>query len=400
MTPERYSLSNLQKAITHPELFSVELANLYNKAQTKLTYRLFYNNWMTHSCLSGEYKFSSCKNESRFAIRNERENEIPDYFQDFISEYAPPPRIVYKIDHGYLCGSQAIPFNASQHPICTRTINGAYFMKSKKSHFCSNSLGSHFRLKTPRMPLNESVIFPLIGIWDTNYFHWVTEYLPKLRGLKIYEKETGERPKVLLTNSPHDWQLEWLKLLNIDDQRCVTWDDGISKVETLILTDHRMQTGGHYNAFDISLDDMCWVRDRALSAIPQESTSPNKVYISRQGTRRKVSNFVDIKKVLQQHDYAIYRLEELSVSDQVSLLSTADYIAGPHGAGLVNILFGPDDATIVELLPKAYNNPHYFRLSQVLNQDYHCLISDITSKDGFYIDPIEFSNKLSQLQSE
>jgi len=399
MIPERYSLSNIQKAVTHPELFLVESRRLYNNIKGKAIYRFFYNNWVSHSSLSEKYKTTESKNESSFTIQNEGEGEIPDYFQDFNSEYTPSPRSVYKIDSGYLCGPQAIPFNTSQHPICTRTTNGIDFMKSRKSDF-SSDLHPHFQLKTSQIPTNKSVIFPLIGIWDTNYFHWVVEYLPKLRGLEIYEKESGKSPKILLANSPNNWQIEWLELLNIDNQRCITWDDGISKVETLILTDHRMQTGGHYDAFDISLDDMCWIRDRALSAIPQKPTSPNKVYISRQGTSRKVSNFGDIKEVLQQHDYAIYRLENLSVSDQVSLLSTADHIAGPHGAGLVNILFAPDDATILELLPKSYNNPHYFRLSQLFNQDYYCLISDDTLEDGFYIDPIKFSNKLSKLQPE
>ncbi len=397
MILDRYSPSDLQKAITNPTLVLTEASNLSDNFSRELTYRIFYNNWLNHRNLLEKYSFVTCQKESTFAIQQKKGDEMPDYFQNFISEYAPLPRNVYKIDHGYLYGPQAIPFSVNRNPICTRTINGIDFMKSKKSHFISNRLDSHFRLKLNKASLDESTIFPLIGIWDKNYFHWVTEYLPKLRGLKIYEKETGEKPNILITDRPHDWQLEWLKLLNIDVQRCVTWAGGISKFEKLILTDHRMQTGGHYNTFDMSLDDMRWIRDRALCGASQRSSSPKKVYISRQGTTRKVSNFVDVKRVLQQHGFTIYRLEELSVSDQVSLLSTADYIAGPHGAGLTNILFGPNDATIIELLPKTYNNPHYFRLSQILNQDYHYIISDATSEEGFHIDPTDLCNKLSQL---
>lgn len=399
MIPERYSLYDIQKAIRHPKLFLMELWRLYNKIRRILIYRIFYNDWIDHSSLSEKYRIIMSKHESSFAIQHERESKVPDYFQDFSSEYTPSPRSIFKINSGYLCGPQAIPFNASQNPICTRTTNGIEFMKLHRSNFCSD-LSSHLQLKTPQTPLSDSVIFPLTGIWDTNYFHWVVEYLPKLRGLRMYERETGRRAEILLMNSPNHWQLEWLELLDIDYQRCMTWNGGIAKVETLILTDHRMQTGGYYDAFDISFDDMNWIRNRALCAVPQKLVSPNKVYISRQATRRRVSNFEDIKKALLQHDYTICQLEDLSVSDQVSLLSSADYIVGVHGAGLVNILFASSDATILELLPKVYNNSHYFRLSQLFDQNYHYLIPDTTSEGELYVDPIKFSNKLSKLQSK
>lgn len=375
---------------------------MLKKITFRLAYYSFFRKWLTEAELNNKYGIYCFKKESPFYIHY-KDKDIPNSFLNFVGEYKPSNRKIYKVDNGYLCGPKAIPFDPNMRPISTRTRNGQGFMNGHRHNVAD--LSSCFRMAFLKLAENRSVstyesIFPLSGIWSHGYFHWVVEYLPKIRAMRRYEKEEGVNLRVLLPKNHTSWQTEWLEILNIGRERCLSWREDAMGPTTLILTDHKMQTNGRHDYYDISLDDINWVRNNALSAVPKLPESPNKIYISRQSsTSRRVANFSDVEEVLLHHGFAICHMENMSVSEQVSTLSTADYIVGPHGAGLVNILFAPSHATLLELLPRVNSRPHFFRIAKLLNQNYHCIECEGTNTDEIHVDIKRFDERLSSLAS-
>ena len=55
--------------------------------------------------------------------------------------------------------------------------------------------------------------------------------------------------------------------------------------------------------------------------------------------------------LLQQHGYELVTAETLTIPEQVQLFREATHLVAPHGAGLVNGLFMPRFARILEIRP-------------------------------------------------
>ena len=75
-----------------------------------------------------------------------------------------------------------------------------------------------------------------------------------------------------------------------------------------------------------------------------------RMYISRSGTsRRRIANEADVMDVFGQFDFEVVRFEHLSFDEQVRIATQCSVLAGNHGAGLVNMLFMPVGASVLEL---------------------------------------------------
>lgn len=208
-----------------------------------------------------------------------------------------------------------------------------------------------------------SLATPLLPLWG-NYYHWTIEALPRLAGVERYEKETGEEPTIIVPEDPSSWMLESLELLGIDDDR-IHQLDGHCAVDRLVVPTHPGPTPAECE----------WLRDRMQTTVNESTadrTDENRIYISRQNaTRRRVRNEQEAVDLLQSYGFERYVLEDMSVSDQVALFSNAEFVAAPHGAGLANVVYA-DSATVIELFGESKKTTFY-RLVELLENDYHCL---------------------------
>ena len=77
--------------------------------------------------------------------------------------------------------------------------------------------------------------------------------------------------------------------------------------------------------------------------------------------------------------FAVIRFEELDLRTQAQAVYNADCIVSPHGAGLINILFGRDDLRVLELNVELDGNGSmracFFQMSALRGQSYMALNS-------------------------
>ena len=91
--------------------------------------------------------------------------------------------------------------------------------------------------------------------------------------------------------------------------------------------------------------------------------------------RRHLVNEAEILAVLAPLGFEVFRPEEHSFADQAAAFAGAECIVGVHGAAFSHVVFAPEGAVVVELMPPGYENPCFAHLARVAKLRFHRLPS-------------------------
>lgn len=211
------------------------------------------------------------------------------------------------------------------------------------------------------------------GPWSGEFFHWFADFLPRLRVLQKWERITNEAPQVIIPSDPQSWVVDSLTRLGVPPERQATWRGGRLSVDRLIVPSMPRHT--HSTAppegYVHSPREIGWVRDRLLETV-SEVCAPDvgqRLYVSRsrQPTRR-VKNESDLLSVAAEYGFEMIYPEDYSLAKQVAAFSQAEAVLGPHGAGLLNAIYG-ENTTLIELFGER-TNPCFFAIADALEMPY------------------------------
>lgn len=226
--------------------------------------------------------------------------------------------------------------------------------------------------------------------FSKNYAHWIKDNLPKLRLMRLYEEETGNKPTILVRPNPDSYINESLSLLGYSKNRILEWEGEEVHADRLVITNHR---------FENSLNDFMWLRDRCLSQV-ENCPYPNderKIYVSRQNAgERMVSNYHMLEEELAARGFEVIKAEFLTFKEQIKIFNSADVIMGPHGAGMANIMFA-DNPLIIELFPENYVVGGMKCFSDVLGFEHEPIITRSTPNRDLVINIDEFRKVLDDI---
>jgi capsular polysaccharide biosynthesis protein len=99
--------------------------------------------------------------------------------------------------------------------------------------------------------------------------------------------------------------------------------------------------------------------------------------------------------VLQERGFESHVLEDYSFGRQMKLFMEADVIAGPHGAGLANMLFA-ENPLVVELFPETVLKPQFYFLASILGFEYEAIVTD-GIKNNLRIDIAHLQQRLDEI---
>lgn len=322
-------------------------------------------------------------------IEGRGEKHVPDPFE--------PIERTYNIDQPFVCELSDCLLVGARTPIALFGDEGRVILeftknnRSEAMHRIQQILDScgwlNGILRLQQAPKrNQRVeydfLFPMIKRPSFSYYHWLVEYLPRVRALEHYERATDETPDILIEPSPPDWLLDTLELVGIQQERCVEWEGKEARVDRLVVPKHFEKSRGEF--LYPAPEDYQWLRSRVLSHeevrnIPTGEFS-DRIYISRQdATERRVVNFEEVTDTLRSMGFVPYELEELSFAEQARMFSQAEMIVGPHGAGLTNVVFASDSAQIIDLINEDRLTPgpdyayYYFVIAYLLGLEYDYL---------------------------
>lgn len=215
---------------------------------------------------------------------------------------------------------------------------------------------------------------PIVVMPDTGYYHWLLEVLPAvLHGLSA-EPEAA----VMISDSASRYVEEAIDILSPPGG--VIRASRPCRVDFLVLT-----AIDPYSGF-VPAEDIAVLREHFLPLVHHGSERGDSVYVSRRGSTRSPRNEDELESGFAGLGYEVVRTENLPLDEQVDLFRSARFIAGPHGAGLANLVWSDAPQGLVEVLSEDYFNDCFARLAVARGAAYAPFSAPAGAGDTFEAD--------------
>lgn len=322
--------------------------------------------------------------EERFEIREPLTAELPTEYQSLVGPTVSSPNFVCELSDAKLIGPYAIPQTASGRIVLEPMgkINMLQSRLERTFEECGTFTTIRHLLSTV-LPTGTDADYDLAvslvprhgkNVDHCSYGHWIAEDLPRLRGIEQYCEATDTEPVFLIKPNAPSWMRDTLELLGYDSDDMIEWDQDVATVDRLIVPTLRYL---HTTDYDPYPSDKRWLRDQVLGNIPDVDTEFSEyVLLSRQGTnRRRISNYDEVLDVLEPYGFESYRMENLSIPEQIQLCANANVIIGANGSNMINAVWA-EDATIVALYPPCWFGIDSYMIANERGLAYDFIIGD------------------------
>lgn len=241
-------------------------------------------------------------------------------------------------------------------------------LKSRLKFFVKNCL------LEPGSRIDETV-FMFSDIWSQEYFHWMTDALPRLFAVREQVKDAPlllpgafER-REFVSGSLKPFGVQNIRFLR-ENARC----------KNLVMASHTAPTGNYNDGLIREMSD--FLRSYYQNQSNFDSRG-DKIYISRaKAGKRKILNEAECVRVLQRYGFETVCFEDHPFEQQARIALGAKYLVSNHGAGLTNMLFMPAGSTVLELRKRAdAHNNCYFSLASALKLKYFYQLCDSDAPD-------------------
>ena len=273
------------------------------------------------------------------------------------------------------------------HDICVQGYNGLAFLKRTREKplvFCESVIGSyHDEAISPVtiLPSTNLVGKPVLLINEQNYYHFITEDLPKV----LIASEKFEDFEIYDTSGAKF----------VDDViKCINPKLKVHKLSPFKTYFIEKYIFSNKNSLDWFINPMIihYLRNASQRFNKSLVTLGNKrpyVYISRLNTSKRQNNKENhiVEYMKARDDVLLVEFEKLGFLEQINMIKEARKIIGFHGAGFTNILWGPKIDAILEFYSKKWYNSCYQSMAATLEIDHAALDVDDLSA-GEVIDRI------------
>jgi hypothetical protein len=211
-------------------------------------------------------------------------------------------------------------------------------------------------LEEPLMRPRRTIEGPVTVAPPVSYYHWVLEVLPRLlRSLAAEPAATVVVPRRMPRYAEESMALLELPRIARSDEPVLA--------ESLVFVS--WDSRGMARRSDVEL-----IRETLRPYAVRPAEPSERVYVSRRFSRRTPVNEDELERLAERHGFRVVYAERLSFAEQISLFSGARVFAGPHGAGLTNMVFAGEPERLLELFAVDFHHDCYARLSAQLGAGY------------------------------
>lgn len=205
--------------------------------------------------------------------------------------------------------------------------------------FPTNPLRQHY------FPPSQSVrgrVAVVTCLSNYNYYHWILDALPRLCGYR----QLGVEIDWYYAPRKYRFQRDSLAMLGIPVERTLDARRRAHfQAERLLVS--LMDVNSEPWATRQRTD---FLHDAFTAKLLREPERRLRVLISRRRRgKRLLVNELEVLRQLQPLGFQRYDLESMSVARQVALFHQAECVIGPHGAGLVNLVFCRPGTKVIEV---------------------------------------------------
>jgi Glycosyltransferase 61 len=206
----------------------------------------------------------------------------------------------------------------------------------------------------------------LISPESHNYYHWLSDVLPRI---KLYEKVMDQVDHFCVASSVPEKFLEILSVFGIPKTKLLlVKDDEKLHFDNLLVAS---LPGSEGRAPKWAID---FVREKLLPK--KKSGATRKIYLKRGNvTQRRILNEDSLVKLLSARGFEIIDPDQLSIPRQAALMQEAKTVISAHGAALSNLVFAPENCTVIEIFsPDYFRTDCFYTLSDILNLNYWYIV--------------------------
>jgi len=171
---------------------------------------------------------------------------------------------------------------------------------------------------------------------------------------------------------------ELVQIFGINEARVFSPEAAFTRYKGVVM----VKANDRYKNHRIS-QLMPYVAGRLKSSLA-DSLPPvsRRLYISRQTSARKLSNFDEFsERVIKRFGLYAVNLDNMPLADQINLFTKADLVVAEHGAGLVNTMFMRPGSTVVEITPEPMVGRWMYRMISHFGKLNYSFGSFATPKD-------------------
>lgn len=213
---------------------------------------------------------------------------------------------------------------------------------------------AHPLLSAPGIPSAQPLLgrtLSLASLGAEGFYHFLIESLPRL---ELARPWLAGLDHVLAPGRPGGFQEQWLALAGVPREKII-WLEGLShyRCEQLLFT----------SALSEDSEPTPWLVEairRAVGFVPA-TRATRHLWISRRDAAARNLTWEDAL-LARLPQFECVELASRPPAEQIALLREAAVVAGPHGAGLANLVFCPPGAAIIELHPDR-DRPVFARLA-------------------------------------
>ncbi|HJV44238.1 MAG TPA: glycosyltransferase family 61 protein [Bacillota bacterium] len=278
--------------------------------------------------------------------------------------WSTPPAFLTVMPNGRVCGELGGVISPDNKLIWDASIEWV------------GSPSEHSLLKREKLPLCtylDETVAVLSCPGSHCYYHWLYDILPRV---DLVRKRGLEIDKFVVNSTGLPYQEETLQMLGIPKEKIIrSTADLHIQAKTLVVPTHPGCTTKWAADF---------LRKEFSKYCNHDLHGLNRIYISRQNASwRRVLNEEEVMNILSPLGFQKVHLEKLSVSEQIRLLSTAQAIVAPHGAGLTNLTFCSPKTKVIEFFSPHYVDTTYWLLSDFAGLEYRPFFGTGVRPDRF-----------------
>jgi capsular polysaccharide biosynthesis protein len=219
---------------------------------------------------------------------------------------------------------------------------------------------------------------------STNIGHFLFQYLLKLHVIRQVP-EARELPLAVYRDTPRRY-LEFLDLAGYPEERRIYIDHErpVSFANVWIASPPCYR--GHYEDRQAYVypEALFGLREMILDRTKTANPARQRLYVSRDNARwRRIVNDAELQALLDCFGFTTVRMEEMSAAEQIELVSRAEIVVMPIGAGSPITLFAPHDCIVLELANRhIVGSFGAMMMAHILGSVYHRIIGeDVPSAD-------------------
>ena len=207
---------------------------------------------------------------------------------------------------------------------------------SESSSWSPEYLSATTYTKPPRLNQGSKIIEerPLIGLSSNSFYHWLNEDLPHY----LYLREKLSNPLTIVSMKRPGFVSDFLNSNSID-----------------YLEVPRYLKCSDYN-FVTKKSNVGWPYSKDISIVREyfgihfsELIPGKKIYISRIGDSRSPTFEMELIHLLETNGWKIINTSKMTLAEQIAEVSSAEVLAGIHGAGLSGVNWMSPGTKLVEI---------------------------------------------------